>query len=131
MSIGINDNILNQTFRLSAQNMHNAGKSKEGTAQFTIPDLDEEEAGIPFAVLPQGIGMNEEQFIAYQAARTAPIVFDFAALYEQFGIELKWTYDENGNRMCGMYDDTPANRAASVRMTAYMDQVSRERRSAP
>ena len=130
MSIGIGDNILNQTLHLSTQHMQNARKGKEGTAQFTIPDLDEleavEEKTVQFAMLPQGVGMTTEQLLAWQSDRTAPILFNFSELYEQFGIDLKWTYDENGNRLGGTYDDTPANRAALMKMMTYMDQATQE-----
>jgi hypothetical protein len=129
MSIGL-DNILNQTFNLSTPNMQNTKKDKAGSAQFTISDLDEldavEEKTVQCAMLPQGIGMTTEQLLARQSARTAPILFDFAELYEQAGIDVKWTYDENGNRVCGMYDDTPANRAALMNLMAYMDQATQE-----
>ena len=155
MSIGIGDNILNQTFHLSAQDMQNARKGKEGTAQFTIPDLDAMEETPQFtipgmgtmsakeafdayaagkmndndyyafqsqwasqaAMLPQGIGMTDEQLIADLESRTAPILFNFSELYAQFGINLKSD---------GTYDDTPTNRAALMKMMAYMDQATQE-----
>ena len=73
--------------------------------------------------LPEG-WMTDEQLMKYHESKSAPIIYNFSELYEKFGIELIWTYNEDGTRKCAMYDDNPRNRAALIRMNAYMNSIA-------
>ena len=134
MDLSINTTYKTFNFQGVEETQH-PQKSKKGAAKFTLPDLDDEDmqgeaagsegAAVIVAQLPAGY-MTDEQLLKYQESQTAPKLFDFVELYEQFGIELKWNYDENGRRISAQYDDTPANRAKQLAMQLYMDDVTRE-----
>lgn len=56
-------------------------------------------------------------------SKAAPIIYNFEKLYNQFGIDVQWEY-ENGYTVRGIVDDSAENHHAFIQMKAYMDKIA-------
>lgn len=73
--------------------------------------------------LPEGIGLTGKRMIEFLESKAAPIIYNFEELYHQFGIEIKWEY-ENGYPVRGIVDNSAKNHRAFIQMKAYMDNIA-------
>lgn len=73
--------------------------------------------------LPEGIGMTGQRMIEFLESQAAPIIYNFEELYNQFGIEVHWEY-ENGHRVRGIVENSAENHRAFVQMKTYMDKIA-------
>lgn len=146
MSMKINNTIYNQTYQPVTQ------KSNTEKSTFSLPTQPREEekhssisdafetdcqrkdvdknsdevqkAWLSNAIqLPEGIGLTGKRMIEFLESKAAPIIYNFEELYEQFGIDIKWEY-ENGYPVRGIVESSAENHRAFVRMKAYMDDIA-------
>lgn len=146
MSMKINNTIYNQTYQPAAQ------KSKAENSTFSLPAQTSEEAKhisisdafeadcegkgadinskevqktwLSNAIqMPEGIGITGKQVIEFLESKAAPIIYNFEELYNQFGIEVRWEY-ENGYPVRGIVDNSAENQRAFIQMKAYMDKIA-------
>lgn len=73
--------------------------------------------------LPEGIGMTGERMIEFLESKAAPIIYHFEELYDQFGIDVQWQY-ENGYPVRGIVENSASNHRAFIQMKAYMDKIA-------
>jgi len=146
MSMKINNTIYNQTYQPVAQ------KSNTENSTFSLPTQSSEEAkyisisdafeadcegkGVDInsnevqkawlsnaIQLPEGIGLTGKRMIEFLESKAAPIIYNFEELYNKFGIEIQWEY-ENGYPVRGIVESSTANHRAFIQMKAYMDNIA-------
>lgn len=146
MSMRINNTIYNQTYQPAAQKSSAEistfslpTPSGEDTKHISISDVFEadcegkgadknsnevQKSWLSNAIqLPEGIGMTGERMIEFLESKAAPIIYNFEELYDQFGIEVKWEY-ENGYPVRGIVENSADNHRSFIQMKAYMDKIA-------
>lgn len=146
MSIKINNTIYNQTYQTVAK------KSNAENSTFSLPTQSSEEAkhisishvfeadcgrkGVDInsneaqkawlsnaIQLPEGIGLTGNRMIEFLESKAAPIIYNFEELYNKFGIDVHWEY-ENGYPVRGIVESSAENHRAFIQMKAYMDNIA-------
>lgn len=148
MSMNINNTTYNQTYQPAAQksNAKNSTfslplQSSEDSKHISISDAFEancKEKGVNIKSkevqktwlsnaiqLPEDIGITGKQVAEFFESKAAPIIYNFEKLYNQFGIDVQWEY-ENGYPVRGIVDDSAENHRAFIQMKAYMDNIANE-----
>ncbi|WP_310604923.1 hypothetical protein [Anaerosporobacter sp.] len=146
MSMKINNTIYNQTYQPVAQqsNAENSTfslptQSSEEVKHISISDVFEancegkgidinsdeaQKAWLSNAIqLPEGIGLTGKRMMEFLESQAAPIIYNFEELYNKFGINVQWEY-ENGYPVRGIVESSAENHRAFIRMKAYMDNIA-------
>lgn len=146
MSMKINNTIYNQTYKPVAKksNAENSTfslptQSSEEVKHISISDVfkadcegkgvdinsnEVQKAWLSNAIqLPEGIGMTGKRMIEFLESKAAPIIYNFEELYNKFGIDVQWEY-ENGYPVRGIVESNAANHRAFIQMKAYMDNIA-------
>lgn len=148
MSMKINNTIYNQTYQPVGKksNTENSTfslptQSSEEAKHISISDVFEadcegkgvdinsnevQKAWLSNAIqLPEGIGLTGKQMIEFLESKAAPIIYNFEELYNKFGIDVHWEY-ENGYPVRGIVESSTENHRAFIQMKAYMDNIAIE-----
>lgn len=146
MSIKINNTIYNQTYQPVTQKSNGENstfslptQSSEEAKHISVSDAFEadceekgadknsnevQKAWLSNAMqLPEGTGLTGKRMIEFLESKAAPIIYNFEELYNKFGIDVQWEY-ENGYPVRGIVKSSAENRRAFIRMKAYMDNIA-------